>query len=350
MMCVARKAWMQPLHLKDEECGDFISAYELSVSRMFKSRLGECIAKVVTVPSAVNQRFVYNEAGQLVGEYGTDAYGSSTTNRDHIWLGTLPIAVLNKGDNASVINYITADGLDTPRVLTSSTGTVIWSWSIKGNPFGDKMPAALSGYAYHLRFAGQYYDAESGLYYNVRRYYAPGSGRYRQVDPIGFAGGQWSLHAYVDSNPLSYIDPLGLSVYGTYDRSTGTLTLHDQEKGTTISGPFESGGKPFGDPIPNGAYDILARGGRDGFYRLEPIDSTYGDDMDDKTGRTHFRVHRPGRTLGCIAAKDDKNWTDVENFINSTQTDNVTVPSMSRRPWAPRTETLPRYGRIEVIN
>jgi RHS repeat-associated protein len=165
---------------------------------------GERIAKAVTVPSAVNQRFVYNEAGQLVGEYGTDAYGSSTTNRDHIWLGTLPIAVLNKGDNASVINYITADGLDTPRVLTSSTGTVIWSWSIKGNPFGDKMPAALSGYAYHLRFAGQYYDAESGLYYNVNRYYAPGSGRYRQVDPIGYDGGQWSLLAYGDPDALFF--------------------------------------------------------------------------------------------------------------------------------------------------
>jgi RHS repeat-associated protein len=107
-------------------------------------------------------------------------------------------------------NYVTADGLDTPRVLTSSTGTVIWSWSIKGNPFGDKMPAALSGYAYHLRFAGQYYDAESGLYYNVRRYYAPGSGRYRQMDPIGYDGGQWSLLAYGNNNPLSNVDPLGL--------------------------------------------------------------------------------------------------------------------------------------------
>jgi RHS repeat-associated protein len=171
---------------------------------------GERIAKAVTVPSEVNQRYVYNEAGQLVGEYGTDSYGSSNTNRDHIWLDDLPIAVLNKGDNASVINYVTADGLNTPRVLTSSTGTVIWNWPIKGNPFGDKKPVALSGYAYNLRFPGQYYDAESGLHYNVNRYYAPGTGRYRQIDPIGYDGGQWSLYDYVNSNPLGDVDPLGL--------------------------------------------------------------------------------------------------------------------------------------------
>ena len=109
-----------------------------------------------------------------------------------------------------MINYVTADGLDTPRVVTSPAGSVIWSWSIKGNPFGDKVPSALSGYAYNLRFPGQYYDAETGLYYNVQRYYAPGSGRYRQADPVGFAGGQWSLYGYVNGNPLSYADPYGL--------------------------------------------------------------------------------------------------------------------------------------------
>jgi hypothetical protein len=46
-----------------------------------------------------------SEAGQLVAEYGTDSYGSSNTSRDHVWLGSLPTAILNKGDNASVINY-----------------------------------------------------------------------------------------------------------------------------------------------------------------------------------------------------------------------------------------------------
>ena len=97
-------------------------------------------------------------------------------------------------------------------------------------------------------------------------------------------------------------------------------------------------------------YDILARAGRDGFFRLEPVDSNYGNDKDEKTGRTHFRLHHPGRTMGCVAAKDEENWNDIENFINSTKTDNVTVPSMSHKPWASSTETLPRYGRIVVTH
>ncbi|MLP09128.1 type IV secretion protein Rhs, partial [Salmonella enterica subsp. enterica] len=55
----------------------------------------------------------------------------------------------------------------------------------------------------------QYFDEESGLHYNRYRYYEPESGRYISADPIGLAGGL-NNYAYVP-NPLSYIDPLGLS-------------------------------------------------------------------------------------------------------------------------------------------
>ncbi|MDB0520967.1 RHS repeat-associated core domain-containing protein [Ralstonia solanacearum] len=307
--------------------------------------LGQRVVKSGTnVPSGAT-RYVYDEAGHLIGEY--DQSGNAL--QETVYLGDTPVVTIK---NATPY-YIYADQIDTPRVITDTNNLMVWRWD-QTDPFGatlpDENPTSLGTFTYNLRFPGQVYDAETGKHYNANRDYDPASGRYVQSDPIGLNGGQWSTYSYVNGNPLIYTDPLGLWVYGTYDRSTGTLTLHDLEKGTTISGPFESGGKPFGDPIPNGTYDILARAGRDGFYRLEPVDSTYGDDMDDKTGRTHFRLHHPGRTLGCIAAKDDKNWTDIENFINSTQTDNATVPTMSRWPWAPPTETLPRYGRIVVIH
>ena len=190
---------------------------------------------------------------------------------------------------------------------------------------------------------------ETSLHYNRHRFYDPDSGRYLTQDPIGLEGGV-NVYGYVGGNPLRYSDPLGLWAYGVYDRKSGELTLHDLEKGTSIRGKFESGGKPVGDPIPQGQYDIIAREGRDGFFRLEPLDSNYGDDADEKTGRKHFRLHHPGRTVGCIAADDQKNWNDVENFIRTTQSDSVTVPSMSRNPWKPKTETLQRFGRIVVIN
>ncbi|OXX62403.1 RHS repeat-associated core domain-containing protein, partial [Vibrio sp. V15_P4S5T153] len=60
-----------------------------------------------------------------------------------------------------------------------------------------------------LRYQGQIEDRESGLYYNVNRYYDADSGQYLSPDPIGFAGGL-RPQAYV-FNPLDWVDPLGLA-------------------------------------------------------------------------------------------------------------------------------------------
>uniref|UniRef100_UPI0006489BA5 RHS repeat-associated core domain-containing protein n=1 Tax=Plesiomonas sp. ZOR0011 TaxID=1339230 RepID=UPI0006489BA5 len=59
-----------------------------------------------------------------------------------------------------------------------------------------------------LRYQGQIYDQETGLYYNRRRYFDPELGQYISPDPIGFAGGL-RPQGYVH-NPLEWVDPLGL--------------------------------------------------------------------------------------------------------------------------------------------
>ncbi len=60
----------------------------------------------------------------------------------------------------------------------------------------------------NLRFQGQYLDRETGLHYNLYRFYDPDIGKFISGDPIGLAGGI-NLYQYAP-NPLSYIDPLGL--------------------------------------------------------------------------------------------------------------------------------------------
>ncbi|MEY0304849.1 RHS repeat-associated core domain-containing protein, partial [Providencia manganoxydans] len=61
----------------------------------------------------------------------------------------------------------------------------------------------------HFRFAGQFEDNETGLYYNRFRYYDKDSGQYISPDPIGLLGG-FNPYGYVH-DPVGWVDPFGLA-------------------------------------------------------------------------------------------------------------------------------------------
>lgn len=147
--------------------------------------------------------YVYDEEGHLLAEL--DGFGVSL--REHVWLGDQPVAVLDRGE----INYVYADHLNTPRLITDTSNRVRWSWL--SDPFGralpDSNPANLGSFEYNLRFPGQYYDVESGLHHNYFRDYDPQTGRYIQSDPIGLDGGL-NTYVYARANPLTRTDPYGL--------------------------------------------------------------------------------------------------------------------------------------------
>ncbi len=105
--------------------------------------------------------------------------------------------------------HIALNGL--PEEVTDSQGRIIWhgDYSLWGKLKREQHPVPGFRGQQNLRFQGQYFDRETGLHYNTFRYYAPDAGRFTQQDPIGLMGGL-NLYQYAP-NPLSYMDPLGLS-------------------------------------------------------------------------------------------------------------------------------------------
>jgi RHS repeat-associated protein len=143
--------------------------------------------------------FVYNALGQLVAEY-TDpqptGYGTS---------------------------YLTADSLGTPRVITSSNGSVIGRHDYL--PFGEEIAASYGGRSgvtgypatdkVRQQFTQKERDVETGLDYFGARYYGSTMGRFTSPDPLLSSGRpihpqSWNQYSYVINQPLSLIDPNGL--------------------------------------------------------------------------------------------------------------------------------------------
>ncbi|WP_253734562.1 RHS repeat-associated core domain-containing protein [Methylomonas sp. ZR1] len=99
------------------------------------------------------------------------------------------------------------DHLGTPRELTDTDGRIVWSARYRA--YGNLALADVETIDNPLRFQGQYYDQETGLHYNLNRYYDPNAGRFIHQDPIGLEGGS-NVYRYAP-NPLNWIDPLGLT-------------------------------------------------------------------------------------------------------------------------------------------
>jgi RHS repeat-associated protein len=91
-------------------------------------------------------------------------------------------------------------------------------WSATYDSFGNA-GIGIQGITNNLRFPGQYYDSETGLHYNLNRYYDPSTGRYLRTDPYGQG---LNLYAYCFNNPLTLIDPRGLCIVNTVGYYLGT--------------------------------------------------------------------------------------------------------------------------------
>jgi RHS repeat-associated protein len=173
----------------------------VTVGSYVLNALGQRVQKTA---GGITTRFDYDENSHLLSE------SAGTTTRDYIWMDGMPVGIVDHTGSTTAVNFVHADGLGSARVVTNSTGAVLWQWAYAGNPFGEKAPVSVTSYTLNLRFPGQYFDAESGLNYNVNRDYEPATGRYIQSDPLGVVVDS-STYAYALHRPLDIYDPTGLA-------------------------------------------------------------------------------------------------------------------------------------------
>ena len=175
----------------------------------------------VTPSSTIS--YLYGSDGQLLGQVTYNSSGKRTKAQYWIWLDGLPLAGLEQkfASNGITVTsndiyYLHSDHLNTPRLATNQSQTLLWSWNSDafgvGTPNGDVDANGII-LDIPLRFPGQQYDGHSGLNYNYFRDYDPQTGRYVESDPIGLEGGL-NTYGYVEGNPVNFIDPAGLAKLG----------------------------------------------------------------------------------------------------------------------------------------
>ncbi|QXH48218.1 RHS domain-containing protein [Pseudomonas xanthosomatis] len=111
-----------------------------------------------------------------------------------------------------------------PEQVTDEQGNAVWhsEHEVWGNS-RDEWHNPHTDRQQNLRFQGQYLDRETGLHYNILRFYDPDIGRFTQADPIGLLGGL-NLYRY-SPNPIIWIDPLGLHTNSVVFTDSRGLTL-----------------------------------------------------------------------------------------------------------------------------
>lgn len=128
--------------------------------------------------------------------------------------GTTPIANVLSGGVDNVLSRTDAAGTRTPftdvlgstLALVDDSGTVQTEYTY--DAFGNTS-ATGSASGNSAKFTGRDDDG-TGLYYYRARYYSPKLQRFISQDPIGYAGGDLNLYAYVRNDPVNYQDPRGL--------------------------------------------------------------------------------------------------------------------------------------------
>ena len=114
-----------------------------------------------------------------------------------------PYAELRSG---TVSYFQEQDAANSVTSLSNSTGALANTYTY--DSFGN-VTNSTGTLRNPFQYTAREFDQETSLYYYRARYYDAETGRFISEDPMGFDAGV-NFYAYVENNPINYIDPSGL--------------------------------------------------------------------------------------------------------------------------------------------
>ena len=217
---VSRRNGLYEQHYVYDAENRLVSARGTGPEGRFEARyhydaLGRRTRKIVTTThGTTDTRFLWQGYRLLQVQQESGLRSTYVYDPNEAWS---PLARVDhlRDQSSGEIYWFNTDLNGAPLEVTDERGAVRWSGQygsfgeVRHQSEGFSRLVNRTAMAHQpLRYAGQYADGETGLHYNLFRYYDPQVGRFIVQDPIGLNGG-WNLYQYAP-NPLGWIDPLGL--------------------------------------------------------------------------------------------------------------------------------------------
>lgn len=168
---------------------------------------GERYKKTVFNNGKASQIIYYiYEDNLLIGEYTSS---NKDKAKEYVYYGIQPVAMLENDHSY----YLTTDHRNAVIAVTDDDKNIVWQGDIQANGFISSLKGSVE---MNVRGSNQYYDAESGLHYNINRYFSPSRNQYLTPDPVGLAVGD-DLYAFAFNRPHEFVDLDGLAPIEVYE-------------------------------------------------------------------------------------------------------------------------------------
>ncbi|EBS9596202.1 type IV secretion protein Rhs, partial [Salmonella enterica subsp. enterica serovar Hadar] len=229
------------LHYRYDEYGRVVEKRGRNGTQHYRWDAEHRLTEVAVIRGSTVRRYgyVYDAPGRRVEKHELDAEGKPYNRTTFLWDGMRlaqecrlgrssslyiysdqgshePLARVDRAapGEADEVLYYHTDVNGAPEEMTDGRGNIVWEagYQVWGNLTHEKETRPVQQ---NLRFQGQYLDRETGLHYNLYRFYDPDIGKFISGDPISIRGGI-NLYQYAP-NPISWIDPLGLTPCGKPD-------------------------------------------------------------------------------------------------------------------------------------